>query len=128
VIGFRAADFSLAAAARVASRRAAERAPCRRGTPSALARSRLGGRCLPPFPSPSPLRARSGPDGLWNAVESVYVSLGAARPSGLLLKYDPRNGETTALAGGLWFGNGVALSRGEDFVVVADSIRARLLR
>ncbi|GBF92573.1 hypothetical protein Rsub_05187 [Raphidocelis subcapitata] len=68
------------------------------------------------------------PDGRWNALESVYTSLGAARPSGLLLRHDPATGATTALTGGLWFANGVALSKGEDFVVVADSIQAKLLR
>jgi sugar lactone lactonase YvrE len=68
------------------------------------------------------------PDGRWNALESVYTSLGAATPSGLLLRHDPRTGATTALAAGLWFGNGVALSKGEDFVVVADSIQAKLIR
>jgi sugar lactone lactonase YvrE len=75
-----------------------------------------------------PPRPASRPDGLWDAMESVYVSLGAAAPSGLLLKYDPASRQTTALAAGLWFGNGVALSAGEEFVAVADSIRARVLR
>jgi sugar lactone lactonase YvrE len=61
-------------------------------------------------------------------MESAYVSLGAAAPSGRLARYDPRTGQAEVLARGLWFANGAALSAEEDFLVVADSLQARLLR
>lgn len=62
-------------------------------------------------------------------MEAVFVSLGAGAPSGMLLKYDPASGRTTALMrGALWFANGVTLSQNEDFVLVADSIQAKVHR
>jgi len=61
-------------------------------------------------------------------MEPAYTSFAYGRPTGLLLQYDPRLNLTTALAEGLWFANGVALSRSEDSVVVADSLQARLVR
>eukprot|EP00882_Tetradesmus_deserticola_P020846 GHRQ01022532.1.p1 GENE.GHRQ01022532.1~~GHRQ01022532.1.p1 ORF type:complete len:178 (+),score=57.02 GHRQ01022532.1:975-1508(+) len=46
----------------------------------------------------------------------------------MLLAYHPSNGSTIALMDKLWFGNGVALSPEEDYVLVADSIQARIHR
>jgi len=66
--------------------------------------------------------------------DGSYDTLGASRaeffqgPTGRLLSYDPASGATRVLATGLWFANGVALSRGEDFVVVAATFSARLYR
>jgi sugar lactone lactonase YvrE len=46
--------------------------------------------------------------------------------AGMLLAYHPSNGSTIALMEKLWFGNGVALSRDEDYVLVADSIQMKI--
>lgn len=46
----------------------------------------------------------------------------------MLLAYHPSNGSTIALMDKLWFGNGVALSPAEDYVLVADSIQMRIHR
>lgn len=62
-----------------------------------------------------------GPD------EYLYDLL-EARPRGRLLRHDPATGETTVLAAGLYFANGVALSRDEDFVAVAECYRYRISR
>jgi strictosidine synthase len=43
------------------------------------------------------------------------------QPRGRLFAYDRRTGETRLLLGGLYFANGVALSRDESFVVVAET-------
>lgn len=51
-----------------------------------------------------------------------------ARPHGRLLSYDPRTGETEVLADGLYFANGVALTPGEDSVLVVESFRYRITR
>ncbi|GJN11047.1 hypothetical protein PR202_ga29207 [Eleusine coracana subsp. coracana] len=48
-----------------------------------------------------------------------------SRPSGRLLKYDPRTGDTSVVLDRLGFANGVALPRGEAFVVVCESTRFR---
>jgi sugar lactone lactonase YvrE len=61
-------------------------------------------------------------------MESAYATFGWGRPSGLLLKHEPRSGLTTAIADGFWFANGVALSSGEDFIVMADSLQAKVVR
>jgi sugar lactone lactonase YvrE len=46
----------------------------------------------------------------------------------MLLAYHPSNGSTIALMDKLWFGNGVALSPAEDYVLVADSIQMKIHR
>jgi sugar lactone lactonase YvrE len=50
------------------------------------------------------------------------------RPYGRLLVYDPVTKQTTTLIKGLYFANGVALSKNEDFVLVAETYRARIQR
>jgi sugar lactone lactonase YvrE len=46
-----------------------------------------------------------------------------SRPTGRLLRYDPRGGETSVVLDQLGFANGVALPRDEAFVVVCESWR-----
>lgn len=48
--------------------------------------------------------------------------------SGRLLKYDPRSKKVTVLFRGLAFPNGVALSKDNSFIVVAESGRSRILK
>ena len=50
------------------------------------------------------------------------------RPHGRLLRYDPVRGATTVLLRDLYFANGVALSRDEDFVLVNETYRYRTRR
>lgn len=49
-------------------------------------------------------------------------------PSGRLIHYSRATGKTKVLLDNLWFGNGVALSHDEDFVVVAESHSSRLMK
>lgn len=51
-----------------------------------------------------------------------------ARPYGRLLVYDPATKQTKTLLRGLYFANGVSLSKNEDFVVVLETYRFRALR
>lgn len=51
-----------------------------------------------------------------------------ARPHGRLLRYDPATRQTTVLLRDLYFANGVALSRNEDFVLVNETYRYRTRR
>jgi sugar lactone lactonase YvrE len=51
-----------------------------------------------------------------------------ARGWGRLLRYDPTTSRTEVLLDGLHFANGVALSTAEDFVLVAETGRTRLVR
>lgn len=46
-----------------------------------------------------------------------------ARPHGRLLRFDPSTNTTETLLEDLYFANGVALSRNEDFVLVVESAR-----
>ena len=48
-------------------------------------------------------------------------------PTGRLLKYS-LTGETTVLAQGLWFANGVALSQDGDFLIIAETCSMTLHR
>lgn len=49
-------------------------------------------------------------------------------PSGRLIQFSRTSGKTKVLLDHLWFGNGVALSPTEMFVVVAESHSSRLMR
>lgn len=49
-------------------------------------------------------------------------------PSGRLIHYSRKTKKTKVLLDHLWFGNGVALSPAEDFVVVAESHSSRIMR
>jgi sugar lactone lactonase YvrE len=51
-----------------------------------------------------------------------------AKPYGRLIRYDPRTGKTEVLLKDLYFANGVALSRQEDFVLVNETYRYRITR
>jgi sugar lactone lactonase YvrE len=61
-------------------------------------------------------------------VDEYLYDLLEARPHGRFLVHDPATGATAVLARGLYFANGVALSRDESFAVVAETYRYRLLR
>jgi len=49
-------------------------------------------------------------------------------PTGRLLRYDPSTNESTVLLSGLHFANGVQLSKNEEFVLVAETARCRVLK
>lgn len=51
-----------------------------------------------------------------------------ARPTGRLLRYDPRARATRTLLSSLFFANGVALSRKEDFLLVNETYAYRVVR
>lgn len=51
-----------------------------------------------------------------------------ARPHGRLMRHDPRTGTTRVLLRDLHFANGVALSKNEDFVLVNETYRYRIVR
>ncbi|MBT8420433.1 MAG: SMP-30/gluconolactonase/LRE family protein [Gammaproteobacteria bacterium] len=51
-----------------------------------------------------------------------------AKPHGRLLSYNPDTKETKVLLRDLYFANGVALSQNEDFVVVNETYRYRVVR
>lgn len=51
-----------------------------------------------------------------------------AGPSGRLVKYDAKSKRNTVLISKLHFANGVQLSPNEDFVLVSELMRARVMR
>jgi len=58
---------------------------------------------------------------LYNSVVEYFGG-----PTGRLLKYDPVGNSSQVLIDGLHFANGVQLSNGEDFILVAETMRARV--
>ncbi|HMV41443.1 MAG TPA: SMP-30/gluconolactonase/LRE family protein [Leptospiraceae bacterium] len=50
------------------------------------------------------------------------------KPHGRFLKYNPYTKETTVLLKNLYFANGVALSKNEDFVLINETYRYRITR
>ncbi len=51
-----------------------------------------------------------------------------SKPHGRFMSYDPDTGQTKVLLKDLYFANGVALSRQEDFVLVCETYRYRIVR
>jgi sugar lactone lactonase YvrE len=64
---------------------------------------------------------------VWGINESLYDLL-EARPNGRLLRYDPMTGQTDVLLDGLYYANGVTLSKDEGFVLVNETFRYRITR
>lgn len=60
--------------------------------------------------------------------DEYLLDLLESRPNGRLLRYDPVSGQTEVLLPKLYFANGVALSRKEDFVLVNETYRYRIQR
>ena len=56
------------------------------------------------------------------------LDLSEARAYGKVFHYNPSVGRTTLLKKDLHFANGIALSSGEEFLVVSELTRARLLK
>jgi len=50
------------------------------------------------------------------------------KPDGGLYSYNPSNSQVTRLIDGLFFGNGVAVSKNDDFVLVVELSKYRVLR
>ena len=68
-------------------------------------------------------------DASWRHGHDSYLhDLLEAKPHGRLLRYDPSAGTTEVLASGLYFANGIALSRDESFVLVNETYRYRITR
>jgi sugar lactone lactonase YvrE len=61
-------------------------------------------------------------------VDNFQLDVLENRPNGRLLVYDPSSRQTTTLIPELYFANGVALSKNEDFILVAESSRYRITR
>ncbi|KAI0239757.1 Adipocyte plasma membrane-associated protein [Lamellibrachia satsuma] len=63
----------------------------------------------------------------WQFNKFLYPAMEGSG-TGRLIRFDPHKKTTKVLIDGLHFGNGVQLSRDEDFVLVAESTTARILR
>lgn len=61
-------------------------------------------------------------------VGDEMLDLLEGRPHGRLLRYDPATQETEALLDGLYFANGIAVSRDGQFVLVNETYRHRITR
>ena len=51
-----------------------------------------------------------------------------SKPHGRFMRYNPDTGQITVLLKGLYFANGVALSRREEFVLINETYRYRIVR
>lgn len=63
----------------------------------------------------------------WNQA-NFMLDLLETKPYGRFLVYDPATKETTTLISDMYFSNGVALSQQEDFVLVNETWRYRIIR
>lgn len=52
-----------------------------------------------------------------------YLDALEARPHGRLLKFNPHTNTTSILVSQLYFANGVALSKDQDFLLVCETFR-----
>jgi sugar lactone lactonase YvrE len=63
----------------------------------------------------------------YKQTEYLYDLL-ESRPYGRFMRYDPRTKEVTVLIDNLYFANGVALSQNEDFVLINETYRYRVIK
>ena len=56
------------------------------------------------------------------------MTLQKGAPVGMLMAYYPSNGSTHALMDKMWFANGVVLAHDEAYVLVGDSLMAKIHR
>ena len=63
----------------------------------------------------------------WNQA-NYMLDLMEGRPWGRLLVYDPETKQTSVLMRDMYFANGVALSQNEDFVLINETWRYRIVR
>ncbi len=63
----------------------------------------------------------------WNQGNYI-LDLLETRPYGRFLVYDPANKTTTTLIDNMYFSNGVALSQHQDFVLISETWRYRVIR
>ena len=63
-----------------------------------------------------------------HAYGSDLLEIYEGRPTGRLVSYNPATNETRVLLDKLYFANGVALSRDEDFILVNETFRPRITR
>lgn len=80
------------------------------------------------FSDASEIPPAPGPDGSFDTMAAYMLTELQGTPSGRILKYSPSLGTTTVVANGLWFPNGVALSRDRSFLAVAETCSQRLRR
>jgi len=62
------------------------------------------------------------------ALHNRVVDIVEGRPSGKVFHYDPIAGHTTVIRQDLYWVNGIAKSTGEDFLIISELMRARILR
>lgn len=79
------------------------------------------------------LTLASNGDIYWTSSSSQFILQDGlfdilADPSGRLIHYNAKTGENTVLIDNIHFANGVALSHDEEFVIVAETARSRILR
>lgn len=58
----------------------------------------------------------------------IWKLLMEAKPDGGLYSYNPKNEQVKTLIDGTYFGNGVAVSKNDDFVLMVDLAKYRVLR
>lgn len=86
----------------------------------------LGGDVV--FSDASAIPPALGRAGRYDTMRSYVLTVLQGAPSGRLLRWHAGSGETSTLADGLWFPNGVALAADGSFVVVAETVTARILK
>jgi len=61
----------------------------------------------------------------WDSLTPYKRDVLRGKPTGRLLRYKPETNEVDVLLDGLWFANGVAVDRNEDYVIVVETNMVR---
>uniref|UniRef100_A0A383VRX2 SMP-30/Gluconolactonase/LRE-like region domain-containing protein n=1 Tax=Tetradesmus obliquus TaxID=3088 RepID=A0A383VRX2_TETOB len=69
-----------------------------------------------------------GRPGFWDTVKGWGLGMCQALPRGKLYRYDPVTKETHLIATGFYYSNGVAVSKDDDFLVISETDRLRLVK
>lgn len=77
----------------------------------------------------APYPAKNGSETvLYDTLAASIEDLLRSRRTGRLLKYNPNSGKTTEMLDGIWFANGVTVSKDEKYVLVCETFAARILK
>lgn len=69
-----------------------------------------------------------GSNGMYDPIQASLVDVASGSGFGRLLVYDPQDRSTRTLLSGLHFANGVTLSKDEDYILVMETFRFRVMR
>ena len=64
----------------------------------------------------------------WEVLKGSLIDIGSQNPTGRVLKYSPKTKKTEVILKNIQFANGIALSKDEDYFLVAETGKYKILK